>query len=84
MSQACDHQKLPSVATDSQKGIKEKSSPLKWKESSLNLRKETGSALCQNFDDWENLHTFTSALENVETWIFSRIVESIWWQVVRL
>ncbi|KAK7377703.1 hypothetical protein VNO80_03134 [Phaseolus coccineus] len=29
---------------------------------------------------WDDLNVFTSALEKVEAWIFSRIVESIWWQ----
>lgn len=32
-------------------------------------------------DDWQETRSFTSALEKVESWIFSRIVESIWWQV---
>ncbi|XVE61207.1 hypothetical protein DITRI_Ditri06bG0021000 [Diplodiscus trichospermus] len=31
-------------------------------------------------DDWQETGTFTSALEKVESWIFSRIVESVWWQ----
>jgi hypothetical protein len=50
------------------------STSLKWKASSPG-RKE---AL---YGGWENPHVFTSALENLEGWIFSRIVESIWWQV---
>lgn len=32
-------------------------------------------------DVWENPLAFTVALERVESWIFSRIVESVWWQV---
>lgn len=32
-------------------------------------------------DDWQETGTFTNALEKVESWIFSRIVESVWWQV---
>ncbi|KAF8095795.1 hypothetical protein N665_0322s0016 [Sinapis alba] len=31
--------------------------------------------------DWYEAETFTAALEKVEFWIFSRIVESVWWQV---
>ncbi|KAJ0229684.1 hypothetical protein HA466_0314850 [Hirschfeldia incana] len=31
--------------------------------------------------DWHETETFTEALEKVESWIFSRIVESVWWQV---
>ncbi|KAF8018462.1 hypothetical protein BT93_H3372 [Corymbia citriodora subsp. variegata] len=33
-------------------------------------------------DVWENPLAFTVALERVESWIFSRIVESVWWQTV--
>ncbi|CAN1794664.1 hypothetical protein LINPERHAP1_LOCUS20381 [Linum perenne] len=33
-------------------------------------------------DEWENLRTFVTALEKVESWIFSRIVESVWWQTL--
>lgn len=32
-------------------------------------------------DDWEYPETFMVALEKFEAWIFSRIVESVWWQV---
>ncbi|XP_051138818.1 uncharacterized protein LOC127256714 [Andrographis paniculata] len=32
--------------------------------------------------DWQETRTFASALEKVESWIFSRIVESIWWQTL--
>ncbi|KAG5242713.1 Nucleolar protein [Salix suchowensis] len=42
-----------------------KSKTMKWK--SYSGGKQTG--------------TFTAALEKVESWIFSRIVESVWWQV---
>ncbi|KAK1377343.1 EEIG1/EHBP1 N-terminal domain containing protein [Heracleum sosnowskyi] len=36
----------------------------------------------EEFDDWEDPVTFTKALEKVEAWIFSRIVESVWWQTL--
>lgn len=36
----------------------------------------------EELDDLEDLDTFTTALEKVEAWIFSRIVESVWWQVI--
>lgn len=35
----------------------------------------------QCVDDWQETGTFMAALEKVESWIFSRIVESVWWQV---
>ncbi|KAI3772571.1 hypothetical protein L6452_03760 [Arctium lappa] len=33
-------------------------------------------------DEWQETRTFTSELEKVESGIFSRIVESIWWQTL--
>ncbi|KAK9277706.1 hypothetical protein L1049_007253 [Liquidambar formosana] len=33
-------------------------------------------------DDWEDPQTFIIALEKIEAWIFSRIVESVWWQTL--
>uniref|UniRef100_A0A7N0SWQ3 Dilute domain-containing protein n=1 Tax=Kalanchoe fedtschenkoi TaxID=63787 RepID=A0A7N0SWQ3_KALFE len=32
--------------------------------------------------EWLETQTFTSTLERVESWIFSRIVESVWWQTL--
>ncbi|KAI4345819.1 hypothetical protein L6164_012911 [Bauhinia variegata] len=32
--------------------------------------------------NWEDPKTFLIALEKVEAWIFSRIVESVWWQTL--
>ncbi|XP_022925053.1 uncharacterized protein LOC111432417 [Cucurbita moschata] len=34
----------------------------------------------QCVEDWQETGTFMAALEKVESWIFSRIVESVWWQ----
>lgn len=56
------------------------SSPLKWKAFSPS-KKEGKELLYSSLRDWEEPHTFTCALEKIEAWIFSRIVESIWWQV---
>ncbi|KAL2547186.1 nucleolar protein gar2 [Forsythia ovata] len=33
-------------------------------------------------DDWEDILMFIIALEKIESWIFSRIVESVWWQTL--
>ncbi|RHN45042.1 putative EEIG1/EHBP1 domain-containing protein [Medicago truncatula] len=53
--------------------------PLIWKgfspKKSKNLEVEYGG-----LGKWDDPNMFTSGLEKVETWIFSRIVESIWWQ----
>lgn len=64
-----------------QRGNNKTSSPLKWKESSPG-NKGNKNVVSGSFGDWENPHTFLSALQKVEAWIFSRIVESIWWQVI--
>lgn len=32
-------------------------------------------------DNKEDVLTFINALEKVESWLFSKIVESLWWQV---
>ncbi|CAL1391488.1 unnamed protein product [Linum trigynum] len=45
-------------------------------------RKGKGRAISGDTEDWEDPHTFISALERVEAWIFSRTVESIWWQTL--
>ncbi|XP_015899037.3 uncharacterized protein LOC107432422 isoform X1 [Ziziphus jujuba] len=61
------------------KGNEMKSTALKWKGS-------PGSKQINGFmqfvDDWQETGTFTAALEKVESWIFSRIVESVWWQAM--
>lgn len=53
--------------------------PLIWKgfspKKSKNLEVEYGG-----LGKWDDPNLFISGLEKVETWIFSRIVESIWWQ----
>ncbi|KAE8725806.1 leucine-rich repeat receptor-like protein kinase [Hibiscus syriacus] len=56
-----------------------KSTTLKWKGGA-------GSKQLNGFgplvDDWQETGTFTSALEKLESWLFSRIVESVWWQAL--
>ncbi|KAF8094745.1 hypothetical protein N665_0354s0034 [Sinapis alba] len=44
-----------------------------------NLRWKNG--LQELLEDWQETETFTTALEKIELWVFSRIVESVWWQV---
>ncbi|XP_020582309.1 uncharacterized protein LOC110025949 [Phalaenopsis equestris] len=33
-------------------------------------------------DDWHEASTYIAALEKLESWIFSRAVESVWWQAL--
>ncbi|XP_057507157.1 uncharacterized protein LOC130790205 [Actinidia eriantha] len=56
-----------------------KSPSLKWK-ANFGGRQTNKHGFIQFVDDWQETRTFTAALEKVESWIFSRIVESIWWQ----
>ncbi|KAJ6302195.1 hypothetical protein OIU77_016311 [Salix suchowensis] len=62
------------------KGNKIISSSLKWKE--VSPSRKGNNVLYEDSSDWEDPHAFTSALERVEAWIFSRIIESIWWQTL--
>ncbi|KAL9254361.1 hypothetical protein AKJ16_DCAP05596 [Drosera capensis] len=56
--------------------------------SSLKFKSRAGSkqagkkGVIQLAEDWQETSTFISALERVESWIFSRIVESVWWQAL--
>ncbi|KAK1314534.1 hypothetical protein QJS10_CPA06g01770 [Acorus calamus] len=55
--------------------------PLKWKTNSGSKQlKKLG--FMQLDDDWQETSTFTAALKKIEFWIFSRIVESVWWQTL--
>ncbi|KAF5941295.1 hypothetical protein HYC85_022462 [Camellia sinensis] len=58
-----------------------KSPSLKWKAQSGN-RQTSKHDFLQFIDDWQETRTLTASLERVESWIFSRIVESIWWQTL--
>ncbi|XP_057783646.1 uncharacterized protein LOC131001303 [Salvia miltiorrhiza] len=62
-------------------GGETKSSTNKSKNSGGN-RQLNKKGFLQFVDDWQETRTFTAALEKVESWIFSRIVESIWWQTL--
>lgn len=53
----------------------------KWNEST-NSKQVNGHL--QLDEDWQDTETFISALEKVESYVFSRIVESVWWQVLYL
>ncbi|XP_073062459.1 uncharacterized protein [Primulina eburnea] len=52
------------------------------KNSSTGSRPRNKQGLLLFVDDWQESRTLTAALEKVESWIFSRIVESIWWQTL--
>ncbi|KAJ8753396.1 hypothetical protein K2173_019795 [Erythroxylum novogranatense] len=56
-----------------------KRATLKWKGGSGN---KLAGGFLQFSEDWQETRTFITALEKVESWMFSRIVESVWWQAL--
>ncbi|KAG6398727.1 hypothetical protein SASPL_140196 [Salvia splendens] len=46
---------------------------------SSHLEREQSTSINES-DDKEDVSTFIIALEKVESWLFSRIIESLWWQ----
>lgn len=48
----------------------------------LTPRREEKNDKKENVDEWHDHQTFLIALEKFESWIFSRIVESVWWQTM--
>ncbi|CAA6670174.1 unnamed protein product [Spirodela intermedia] len=54
----------------------------KWNSNGIVGKQARNLGLMQFMDDWQETGTFTSALEKIESWIFSRIVESVWWQTL--
>lgn len=73
---SCPFSKFETNGTSKRNDVK--SAALRW-------RGSPGSKQMNGFmqfaDDWQETGTFTAALERVESWIFSRLVESVWWQV---
>ncbi|XP_066397469.1 uncharacterized protein [Miscanthus floridulus] len=56
------------------------SAPTRWK--SNYSGKYAKPNIMQVPDDWRETSTLLDALEKIESWIFSRIVESMWWQAM--
>ncbi|KAI9168962.1 hypothetical protein LWI28_004552 [Acer negundo] len=61
------------------KGLEEKFAP-KRHESTHDKKVKRNSM--ESPDDWEDPLTFIVALEKFEAWIFSRIIELVWWQTL--
>ena len=77
---SCQSSPLERLAESNGNGKRNDGKPtsLKW---NGNPNNKQVNSLMQPFEDWQETGTFTSALEKVESWMFSRIVESVWWQV---
>ncbi|EPS74447.1 hypothetical protein M569_00306, partial [Genlisea aurea] len=58
-------------------------SPVNPKGNANGVKEESKQlGVLQSADDWQEKWTLTAALEKVESWIFYRVVESIWWQTL--
>uniref|UniRef100_A0A0E0AXC1 Dilute domain-containing protein n=1 Tax=Oryza glumipatula TaxID=40148 RepID=A0A0E0AXC1_9ORYZ len=64
----------------SAKSLDGRSMPMLWTNSSSG--KQTKFTGMQVPDDWHETSTLLAALEKIESWIFSRIVETVWWQAL--
>ena len=81
---SCQSTSLAKISESNGAGKKsdDKSLQLKWRATSGSSSKQPNKNFMEFIDDWQETRTFTASLEKVESWIFSRIVESIWWQVL--
>jgi hypothetical protein len=66
-------------STNSMAKIDRNISPMRWRSNSNG--KHARQNIMQMPDDWREIGTFLGVLEKIESGIFSRIVESVWWQV---
>ncbi|XP_051188386.1 uncharacterized protein [Lolium perenne] len=71
---------LKAFTADSTTKVDKNSSPVRWKSNSNG--KHARHTITQLPDDWQETATVLAALEKIESWIFSRIVESVWWQAL--
>ncbi|KAL6543567.1 hypothetical protein OROGR_010064 [Orobanche gracilis] len=58
-----------------------------WLSNSIMLRaivSQITTQLSHSDNDLDDVSTFITALEKIESWLFSRIVESVWWQTFTL
>lgn len=66
------------LASDNYWNAEKKTSPIKWE----SFADKSMSHSVEGSQDWGNPLAFVAALVKVEAWIFSRIVESVWWQIM--
>jgi len=78
------HQFTPSMTTMNMNGgakkLDGKSMTMLWRNNFNGM--QTKLAAMQMPDDWQETSTLLAALDKIESWIFSRIVETVWWQAL--
>lgn len=79
LSQTLGNSSHPSPTKSDSNGGGATISSLKLK-NNLSSRQPNIRGFTNMVEDWQETGIFTAALGKVESWIFSRIVESIWWQ----
>ncbi|CAL5001316.1 unnamed protein product [Urochloa decumbens] len=62
------------------KNLEGKPTTMLWRNSSNG--KQPKLAAMQMPDDWQETSTLLASLEKIESWIFSRIVDTVWWQAL--
>ncbi|CAO2202454.1 unnamed protein product [Urochloa humidicola] len=62
------------------KNLDGKPTAMLWRNSSNG--KQAKLAPIQMPDDWQETSTLLASLEKIESWIFSRIVDTVWWQAL--
>ncbi|CAL5013391.1 unnamed protein product [Urochloa decumbens] len=62
------------------KNLDGKPTTMLWRSSSNG--KQAKLAAMQMPDDWQETSTLLASLEKIESWIFSRIVDTVWWQAL--
>lgn len=72
---------IRSTDSDGSKVSASQPQPFKWKNNSGGKQ---GKMACvvPKIEDWQETNTFIAALQKIESWIFSRAVESVWWQTL--
>uniref|UniRef100_A0ACD5XV24 Uncharacterized protein n=1 Tax=Avena sativa TaxID=4498 RepID=A0ACD5XV24_AVESA len=71
---------IKAFTTNSKKKLDKNSSPMSLKSNSNGTHDRYTTM--QLPDDWHETTTVLTSLEKIESWIFSRIVESVWWQAL--
>ncbi|KAL5681890.1 hypothetical protein ACJX0J_008275, partial [Zea mays] len=78
------HQFTPSMTNMSMNGgakkLGGKSMTMLWRNNYNGTQANFAARLMP--DDWQETSTLLAALEKIESWIFSRIVETVWWQAL--
>lgn len=80
ISQTLEKLQLPARSVNHEIGVNI-SDGVELETNGFSTNKGGESNTTEGSDGWDDPQVFMLALEKFEAWIFSRIVESVWWQV---